>query len=331
MQSNQLRRREFITLLSAAAAWPLAAHAQQRTMPVIGFMHTASADRFAHVVAAFSKGLKEAGYVDGQNVAIEFRWAEGQYDQLPKFAAELVARQVSVLAATGGDASGLAAKAATPTIPIVFEIGGDPVQLGLVASLNTPSGNATGSTLLSRDLAPKRLELLHYLVPQATAFAMLVNPNSPDADAQSRDLQTAASAVGMRVQVFRASNDSDIDTAFAAMAERSTNALVVQADPFFTSRRDRLVTLANRHAIPAMYPFREFATIGGLITYGTDIAEIFRGTGVYTGRILNGQRPADLPVLQPTKFDLVINLKTAKALGITVPVTLQVAANDVVE
>jgi putative ABC transport system substrate-binding protein len=214
-----VKRRDFITLLGGAAAWPLAARAQQPRMPVIGFMHTASADRFPHVVAAFSKGLKEAGYVDGQN------------------------------------------------------------------------------TLLSRDLAPKRLELLHDLVPQATAFAMLVNPNSPDADAQSRDLQTAASAVGMQVRVFRASNDSDIDTAFAAMAERNTNALVVQADPFFTSRRDRLVTLANRQAIAAMYPFREFATIGGLITYGTDIAEIFRGTGVYTGRILNGQRPADLPIL----------------------------------
>jgi putative tryptophan/tyrosine transport system substrate-binding protein len=325
-------RRKVLGLLGGAAtAWPLAARAQQPTMPVIGFMHAASADRFPHLVAAFRKGLKEVGYVEGQNVAIEFRWAEGQYDRLPRFAADLVARQVSVLAATGGDRSGLAAKAATATTPILFEIGGDPVQLGLVASLNRPGGNVTGTTLLSRDLAPKRLELLHELVPKASDIALLVNPTSPDADAQSRDLQTAASAVGMQVRVFPASNDSDIDTAFAAMLGQGANALVVQADPFFTNRRDRLVTLANRHAIPAIYPFREFATVGGLITYGADIAEAFREIGVYTGRILNGQRPADLPVLQPTKFDLVINLRTAKALGITVPLTLQVAANDVVE
>jgi putative ABC transport system substrate-binding protein len=217
-----MKRREFISLLGGTAvAWPLAARAQQPAMPVVGFMHAASADRFPHLVAAFSKGLKEAGYVEGQNVAIEYRWAEGQYDQLPKFAADLVARQVRVLAATGGDRSGLAAKAASATIPIVFEIGGDPVQLGLVASLNSPGGNLTGTTLLSRELAPKRLELLHDLVPNATNVALLVNPTSPDADAQSRELQVAASAVGMQVRVFGAGSDSDIDTAFAAMLERS--------------------------------------------------------------------------------------------------------------
>ena len=326
-----MRRREVITLIGGAASWPIAARAQQAAMPVIGFMHTASADQFTHLVSAFRTGLKEVGYIEGQNVVIEYRWAEGQYDRLPKFAADLVARQVSVLAATGGDQSGLAAKATNTTIPIVFEVGGDPVQLGLVASLNRPGGNLTGTTLLSAELAPKRLELLHDLVPKAINVALLVNPTSPDADAQAKELQAVAPAVGMQVQVFQAGNDSDLDDAFAAMAERNANALVLQADPFFTNRRDRLVSLANRHAIPAMYPFREFATAGGLMTYGADIAEVFRETGVYTGRILRGQSPADLPVLQPTKFDLVLNLKAAKALGITVPLTLQMTANDVIE
>jgi len=326
-----MRRREVITLIGGAASWPIAARAQQAAMPVIGFMHTASADQFTHLVSAFRTGLKEVGYIEGQNVVIEYRWAEGQYDRLPKFAADLVARQVSVLAATGGDLSGRAAKATNTTIPIVFEVGGDPVQLGLVASLNRPGGNLTGTTLLSAELAPKRLELLHDLVPKAINVALLVNPTSPDADAQAKELQAVAPAVGMQVQVFQAGNDSDLDDAFAAMAERNANALVLQADPFFTNRRDRLVSLANRHAIPAMYPFREFATAGGLMTYGADIAEVFRETGVYTGRILRGQSPADLPVLQPTKFDLVLNLKAAKALGITVPLTLQMTANDVIE
>jgi putative ABC transport system substrate-binding protein len=325
-----MKRRALITLLGGAAAWPFAAWAQG-AMPVIGFMHTASADRFPHLVAAFRKGLNEAGYIEGQNVRIEYRWAEGQYDRLPKFAAELAARPVSVLAATGGDPSGLAAKAIGTTIPIVFEIGGDPVQLGLVASLNRPGGNLTGTTLLSSDLAPKRLELLHDLVPKAVSVALLINPTAPGADLESRSLQSAAPDVGMQVQTFQAGNDSDLEIAFSAIVERRVDALILQADPFFTSRRDRLVDLANRHAIPAMYPFREFATAGGLVTYGADIAEVFRQTGIYTGRVLHGQRPADLPVLQPTKFDLVINLKTAKALGITVPLPLQMTANDVVE
>jgi putative ABC transport system substrate-binding protein len=308
MQVAQIRRREFVTLLGGAAAtWPLGARAQG-PMPVIGFMHTASADRFPHLVAAFRKGLNEVGYVEGQNVAIEYRWAEGQYNQLPKFAADLIARPVSVLAATGGDQSGLAAKAASATVPIVFQIGGDPVEL-----------------------ARKRLELLHDLVPKAISVALLVNPTSPDADSQSRDLQSTAPAIGMQVHAFRASNDNDIDAAFAAILERRVDVVIVQADPFFTSRRDRLVSLANRHAIPAMYPFREFATVGGLMTYGADIAEVFRETGIYTARILHGETPSDLPVLQPTKFDLVINLKSAKALGITVPLTLQVAASEVIE
>jgi putative ABC transport system substrate-binding protein len=325
-----MRRREFIVLTGGAAAWSLAARAQG-AMPVIGFMHTASADRFPHLLVAFHKGLNEVGYIEGQNVAIEYRWAEGQYDRLPKFAADLIARQVSVLAATGGDQSALAAKATNTKIPIVFEIGGDPVQLGLVESLNRPGGNLTGTTLLSAELAPKRLELLHELVPKATNVALLVNPISPGADAESKELQAVAPSVGMQVQVVLASQDSEIDAAFAAMLERGATALVVQADPFFTNRRDRLATLANAHGIPAMYPFREFAAAGGLLTYGADIADIFRETGVYTGRILRGQKPAELPVLQPTKFDLVINLKTAKTLGITVPLALQMTANDVVE
>jgi putative ABC transport system substrate-binding protein len=325
-----IARREFITLLGGAAAWPVTAWAQG-PMPVIGFMHTASADRFPHLVAAFRNGLNEVGYIEGQNVSIEYRWAEGQYDRLLKFAAELAARPVSVLSATGGDPSGLAAKAIGTTIPIVFEIGGDPVQLGLVASLNRPGGNLTGTTLLSQDLAPKRLELLHDLVPKAVSVALLVNPTAPGAEVESRSLQTAAAGIGMQVQTFWAGNDSDLQAAFSTIVERKVDALIVQADPFFTSRRDRLVDLANRHVIPAMYPFREFAIAGGLVTYGADIAEVFRQTGVYTGRVLRGQRPADLPVLQPTKFDLVINLKTAKALGITVPLTLQMTANDVIE
>ena len=245
-----MNRREFITLLGGgAAAWPRATRAQGG-MPVIGFMHTASADRFTHLVSAFRTGLKEVGYIDGQNVVIEYRWAEGQYDRLPKFAAHLVARQVSVLAATGGDLSGLAAKATNTTIPIVFEVGGDPVQLGLVASLNMPGGNLTGTTLLSAELAPKRLELLHDLVPKAINVALLVNPTSPDADAQAKELQAVAPAVGMQVQVFQAGNDSDLDDAFAAMAERNANALVLQADPFFTNRRDRLVSLAKLEHFP---------------------------------------------------------------------------------
>jgi ABC-type uncharacterized transport system substrate-binding protein len=300
--------------------------------PVIGFMHTASADRFPHLVTAFRKGLNEFGFAEGQNVIIEYRWAEGHYERLPQFAAELIARPVAVLAATGGDQSGLAAKSAANTMtPVVFEVGGDPVELGLVHSLNRPGGNFTGTTLLSIELAPKRLELLHDLMPKATKVALLTNPTSPGFDLQERDLQAAAPAVGMKVSVLHASKDSEIEPAFATMADQHADVLIVQADPFFTNRRDQLVSLSNRHAIPVMYPFREFSMAGGLISYGADIAEVFRQTGLYVGRILKGEKAADLPVLQPTKFELVINLKTAKALRISVPQTLLVAADEVIE
>jgi putative ABC transport system substrate-binding protein len=300
-------------------------------MPVIGFMHTASPDRFPHLVPAFRKGLSEVGYVEGQNVKIEYRWAEGHYERLPELAADLIARQVNVLAATGGDESGLAAKSVASTTPIVFQMGSDPVRLGLVASLNRPGGRITGSTLLTTELAPKRLELLHELIPKATSVAMLVNPTDPSAELQARELQEAARAVGMQAHVLRASKDTDIEPAFTSILEHSDNALIVQTDPFFTSRRDRLVSLANQHSIPAMYGFREFAEVGGLISYGAELGDVFRHTGIYAGRILQGEEPANLPILQPTKFDLVINLKTAKALGITVPLTLQVAADEVIE
>jgi putative ABC transport system substrate-binding protein len=326
-----MRRRDFIGLVgSAALPWPLAARAQDG-MPVIGFMHTASLDRFAYLVAAFRKGLAEEGYVEGRNVAMEYRWAEGHYDRLPKLASELVARHVNVLAATGGDESGLAAKAATTTIPVVFQIGGNPIQLGLVARFNRPGGNLTGTTLLSIETAPKRLQLLHEIVPDATNVAVLVNPTDPGAETQSAQLKSAARTVGMRIKFFQAATDADIDSAFAGMAAQSAKALVVQADPFFTSRRDRLVGLANRNVIAAVYPFREFSASGGLISYGADISEVFRQTGIYVGRILKGDKPSDLPVQQPTKFDLAINLKTAKALGLSVPATLLATADEVIE
>jgi len=328
-----MRRRDFIAVLGGVAiAWPWEARAQQSAMPVIGFMHTASADRFPHLVAAFHKGLNELGFAEGQNVVVEYRWAEGHYERLPEFAADLLARPVTILAATGGDQSGLAAKAtANTTIPIVFEVGSDPVELGLVSSLNRPSGNLTGNTLLSAELAPKRLELLHNLMPKATKVAVLTNPAAPGVDAQERDLQRAAPAIGMKVSVLHASKDTDIAPSFAAMVDQHADVLIVQADPFFTNRRDQLVSLSNHHAIPTMYPFREFSMAGGLISYGADIADVFRQTGLYVGRILKGEKAADLPVLQPTKFDLVINLKTAKALGISVPQSLIVAADEVIE
>jgi putative ABC transport system substrate-binding protein len=326
-----MRRRDFMTLLGGGAfAWPVMARAEG-ALPVIGFMHTASPDRFPHLPPAFRQGLSEVGYVEGQNVSIEYRWAEGHYDRLPQLAADLTAHQVNVLAATGGDESALAAKSIASTIPIVFQMGNDPVRLGLVASLNRPGGRITGSTLLSTELAPKRLELLHDLLPKATKVAVLINPSDSGAESQARELQEAARVLAIQVHVLRASKDDEIGRAFTAMVEQGDNALVVQSDPFFTSRRDQLVGLANRHALPAMYGFREFTAVGGLISYGADLEDVFRQTGIYAGRILKGQEPANLPVSQPTKFDLVINLKTANALGITVPLTLQVFANEVIE
>jgi putative ABC transport system substrate-binding protein len=327
-----MRRREFITLLGGAvAARPLTARAQQPAMPVIGFLNGTSAAAWRPFVESFRRGLGEAGLIEGQNVAIEFRWAEGHYDQLPMLAADLVRRRVAVIVATGGDASGRAAKAATATIPIVFTSGADPVREGLVASFNRPGGNATGVNVLLAAMEGKRLALLREMVPSAAPIAVLLNPGIPYFDNQLNDVQSAARSVGQQLDIMRASNDGEIDGAFAAAAELRVGALLVAADPFLFSRRDRLVALASRYAIPAIYELREYAAAGGLMSYGISLTEVYRLIGIYTGRILKGEKPADLPVQQPTKFELVINLKTVKALGLDVPPQLLARADDVIE
>ena len=326
-----MKRRNFITLLGGAVALPLVAHAQQPVMPVVGVLLSGSEDSEAFRMPSFRQGLSDAGYVDGRNVAIEYRWAHGQYDRLPALAADLVRHHPAVVAALGGTGLALAAKAATTAIPIVFAIGGDPVSYGLVASLNRPGGNVTGVSYLVAALEGKRLELLHELVPKATTVAMLVNPTFPGLENQLRDVREAVRALGQQFVVLNASTDHEIDTAFATLIREGADALHVTADLFLFSRRDKLVSLAARHRVPASYNAREYAEAGGLMSYGPSSANAYRQAGVYTGRILNGEKPTDLPVQQSTKVALVLNLKTAKALGITVPPKVLALADEVIE
>jgi putative tryptophan/tyrosine transport system substrate-binding protein len=326
-----LNRRDLLILGGSVVAWPRATRAQQKTMPVIGFLGSTSPGAFAPNVAAFHRGLSEAGYVEGQNVAIEYRWAEGNFDRLPALAADLVARKVDVIVSGGGGIGTFAAKSATSTIPIVFAVGGDPVELGLIASLARPGGNLTGVSIITVELMPKRFELLSELVPQARLIALLANPNSPSAERTTRVVEEAARAKGLRLHILKANNESEIDAAFSTVVQLQASALVVGADAFFNSRREQLVALAARHAIPAIYEWREFAASGGLISYGASLAASHRQAGIYAGKILKGAKPADLPVEQPTKFELVINLKTAKAIGLTVPQSLLARADEVIE
>jgi putative ABC transport system substrate-binding protein len=326
-----MRRRQFITLIGgAAASWSFAARAQQASMPSIGFLNSQSLDTYADRLRAFHRGLKDAGYVEGENVAIVYRWADNQIDRLPALAAELVRRQVAVIA-TGNSPSTWMAKAATTTIPIVFAVGEDPVKIGLVASLARPGGNLTGINFFNVEVAAKRLELLRELVPAITRVAVLVNPTNPNTETTLKDVAAAARAFGLQLQVFNASSSPEINAAFATFVRERPDALFVGGDGFFTSRRVQLATLTVRHAIPAAFSSREFAVTGGLISYGTSFADTFRQVGVYTGRILKGAKPADLPVVQASKFELVINAETARMLGLTVPSQLLARADEVIE
>jgi putative tryptophan/tyrosine transport system substrate-binding protein len=327
-----MHRREFITFLGGAAAWPCSAHAQRPTaMPVIGFVHSATSHLFANFVRVFHEGLGEAGYVEGRNVAIEYRWAENQYNRLPDLVADLVWRQVTVIAALGTPEA-QAAKAGTATIPIVFITANDPVQLGFVASLSRPGGNLTGVTTLNLEVGPKRLELLREMNPTATNVAALINPSSAvNAERLAKDLQSAAQTLGLQVQVLNASTESDFDTVFATLVRQRVQGLVIGTNNFFTGRSSQLAALALRHAVPAVYQYREFVAAGGLMSYGGSLIDLYRTAGVHIGRILKGEKPADLPVEQSTKVELMINMKTAKAFGLTIPITLIGRADEVIE
>ena len=327
-----MRRREFIIFLGSGAAWSNMARAQQPALPVIGFLHSTSAGPNVGTVSAFREGLKQAGYVDGQNVAIEFRWADGHYDRLPALAMDLVRERVAVIAALGGQASALAAKAATSTIPVVFDTGEDPVKIGLVASFSKPGGNVTGINILTNEIEAKRLGLLHELIPTALTIAVIGHPDTPaNNDVVLEDLQTAASALGLKLQILKVRSVLEIDNAFASFNQRRPDALLIMANAFFNSRRNQIAQLAAHQAIPAIYENHLFAMVGGLISYGIDLSEVYRQAGIYIGKILNGTKPADLPVIQPTKLELVINLKTAKELGITVPPQLLARADEVIQ
>ncbi len=326
-----MRRREFIGLVGGAAAWPLVGRAQQATPPVIGWMSARSPEDSAHLLAAFREGLGTIGFIEGQNVLFEFRWARGQYDQLPALASDLVSRGVAVICALGGDVSGLAAQKATATIPIVFGMGGDPIELGLVKSFNRPGGNLTGFTLLTAEMEPKRLGILHELVPRASLIGAFVNPNFPPAARQLKEIEAAAGRFGQKVFVVKVSNDSELDAAFGLLLQQRIEAVLVAADPYFDSRRERFIAFAAERHLPAMYQFREFAVAGGLVSYGPSITESYKQAGGYAGRIIRGAKPADLAVLQPTKFELVINLKTASALNLVVPNSMLLLADEVIE
>jgi putative tryptophan/tyrosine transport system substrate-binding protein len=327
-----MRRRDFIALFTGvAAAWPLTARAQRQSVPTIGFLSTRSPGEAARETAAFRQGLKDIGLVEGENVVLDFRWANLQYDRLPALAADLIRNRVAVIAAVGGIHSGLATKAATSNIPVVFVSAGDPVEFGLVPSLGRPGGNITGISMVTVALAPKRLELLHELVPTSGVIAMLVNPTSPYLGPETKDVQAAARTLGREVRVFNAGAEREIDAAFTTLVQQRAAAILVSGDPFFDSQRNRLVALAARHALPAIYQWREFATIGGLMSYGSSITDAYRQAGVYAGRILKGSKPADLPVIQPTKYELVINIKTAKALGLTIPSAVLLRADEIIQ
>ena len=326
-----MRRREFIALLGTAAVWPLAGQAQQSSMPVIGYLSPESPERFASRVRAFRDGLAETGYVEGRNVAIEFRWAEGQYSRLPALAADLANRQVAVIVAPGGAPIALAAKSATTTIPIIFEMGGDPIALGVVGSLSRPGGNVTGVSSLSVEVSRKRLEFMHELLPTAAVFAVVVNPTSPTADSQLRNLHAAADSLGVQLHILHASTEQEFDTVFTVLPQLRAGGLVFTSDPYFANRSAQLAGLAVRHAVPAITQSRDFAVAGGLMSYGGDFPQSHRHAGKYVGRILKGEKPTDLPVQQITKLELFINLKAANALGLTVPPSLISRADEVIE